>query len=432
MTKQNVVREGPAKITRTTVKAAWDKRAPNQRIIIRDLECRGLALIINAASMAWRYEYKPRGTDPQTGRRFASRSIVLGNPASLSPDQARETANKIKGQAKAGKDPAAERKAKLAEHARKRAGTLKRLLDIYAEALPKRPKLRGGGKLNARGVADELSHARAAIMAMNASGKAADDVSEMEVRRLLEGLADKTATARHRFGALSRFYDWALDEGYCHTSPCAKISKARRPRPPKPRDDFNTPEELSQIWNAIQFAEGLNQVHRDLLHFLIAVPCRRGEAANLRWKDVNLNAGIWTQPGRQTKNGEEHRFYLPGLALSILKRRYADAINPTDGFVFPAPKSGKAIANFGKIKRAIDKGLNSALHWRIHDHRRSFVTALAEAGANEAVLDSILNHKQAATRSGVLGVYQKAQRWPEQIEAMVKWHSILTEYGCQP
>lgn len=427
MTKQNVVREGPTKITRASVETAWKKRAQNQRTIIRDFECRGLALIVNATSMAWRFEYKPRGTDPHTGQRFASRSIVLGNPASLSPDQARDEANKLKGEAKNGSDPAAERKAKLAEEARKRAGTLERLLCLYGEALPARPKLRGGvGKLSARSAADELAHARAAVIAIKATGRAADDISDVDVKRMLAGFANKPATARHRFEALSRLYDWALDEGYCKSNPCAQIAKKRRPRSPEPRPDYNSLEELGQIWSAIQSADGLQQVHRDVLLFLIAIPCRRGEAAAIQWQDIDFKASVWTQPGKQTKNGDEHRFHLPVLALTILQERHEAAGKPTSGYVFPAPRSGKPQATFGKIKRAVDKALKSNLKWRIHDHRRSFVTALAEAGVHEAVLDAILNHRQSTTRGGVLGVYQRAQRWPDQLQAMVHWNALLS------
>lgn len=431
MSKQQVIRQGPVKITRAAVDAAWKKRAPAQRTIISDVECRGLALIVNATSMAWRFEYKPRGVDPLTGKRFASRSIVLGNPASLSPDAARDAANKLKGEAKAGADPAAEKKAKLAEDARKRAGTLKRLLDLYEVALPNRPKLRGGhGKLSARAVAEEISHTTAAIISMNAFEKPADSVGGIDVKRMLDHLADKPATARHRFGALSRFYDWALDEGLVGNNPCTQLAKARRPRPAKARPIFHNPKQLGQLWKAVNGAKDLHQVHRDLLHFLIIVPCRRGEASAMQWGDIDLGEAVWTQADTQTKNGDPHRFHLPALALGILKRRHDAAGKPVNGYVFPAPRSGKAIDTFGKVKKAVDAALTVKLDWRIHDHRRSFVTALAEAGVHEAVLDTILNHRQAATRAGVLGVYQRAQRWPEQVDAMQAWGRILQEVGC--
>lgn len=428
MTTQVVTRQGPLKITRAAIDAAWKRRAPAQRTIISDAECRGLALVVNSSSMSWRFEYRPRGVDPLTGKRFASRSMVLGNPASLSPDAARDAANKLKGEAKAGADPAAQKKARLANDARKRAGTLKRLLAMYAHALPVRPKLRGGhGILSARAVAEELSHTTAAIIAMSALDKSAEAIDRDDVKRMLEGVADKPATARHRFGALSRFYDWAQDEGHVNANPCAQLAKTRRPRPPGPRATHHKLKQLAELWRAINTAEGMHQVHRDLLHFLIVVPCRRGEATKMQWSDVDLEEAIWAQSGTETKNGDPHRFHLPSLAVDLLKRRHEAAGRPEEGYVFPAPRSGKPIDTFGKVKKAVDAALKTKMDWRVHDHRRSFVTALAETGVHEAVLDSILNHRQSATRGGVLGNYQHAKRWPEQVQAMNKWNELLLE-----
>jgi hypothetical protein len=62
---------------------------------------------------------------------------------------------------------------------------------------------------------------------------------------------------------------------------------------------------------------------------------------------------------------------------------------------------------------------------RLHDLRRSFATALGEAGVTETIADAILNHKQSATRGGVLGVYQRSARWPEQVAAMQRWGRLL-------
>ena len=59
MSKQEIVRIGPVKISKATIEGAWRGRQPLRRTIIADAECRGLALIVNAQSMAWRFEYKP-------------------------------------------------------------------------------------------------------------------------------------------------------------------------------------------------------------------------------------------------------------------------------------------------------------------------------------------------------------------------------------
>jgi hypothetical protein len=43
------------------------------------------------------------------------------------------------------------------------------------------------------------------------------------------------------------------------------------------------------------------------------------------------------------------------------------------------------------------------------------------------VADAVLNHRQSAARGGVLGVYQRASRWPEQVRAMELWGRLLAD-----
>jgi hypothetical protein len=222
-----VIRE-TAKITKTTVDAAWRRRSANQRLIVRDKDCRGLALIVNATTMTWTFAYRPRGNDPQTGKRWPNKTMTLGNPATLSPDDARIEANSIKGQAVAGGDPAAARKAARAEQQQQRAATLARLVDEYETALPKRPKLRGAGVPSEDYVADEIARLRVAVAVavaeMDGKEKPVARVSETDLRRVLKATAGRTATARARFGALSRFLDWCQDEGHIKVNPCVLVA----------------------------------------------------------------------------------------------------------------------------------------------------------------------------------------------------------------
>lgn len=136
-----------------------------------------------------------------------------------------------------------------------------------------------------------------------------------------------------------------------------------------------------------------------------------------------------------TKNRDPHRLHLHSLALEVLRVRH-DATGGK-GLVFPAPVSGRPIDTFTDIKAALvnatasEAELNQAPDeldgWTWHDFRRSFATALGEAGIPEVVADAILNHRQSATRGGVLGVYQRASRWPEQVRAMDLWGKLLAE-----
>lgn len=426
-----VISEGPTKITKATIDAAWRRRKADYRLIVRDKDCRGLALIVNPTVMAWSYAYRPRGTDPLTGRRLPNRTVTLGNPATHSPDGARAEANRIKGQAAAGADPAAEKKARAEVERRKRGTTLGRLVDDYARALPRRPKMRGAGMPSAAYVAIEVTQVRLALDGMEAAEMPAADLGPADVRKLVDHGSNEGGNARARFGALSRFLDWCQDAGHIQANPCALMARSRRPKAPQARSHYLNPAELARLWEA---AGKLREpVWRDLARFLIAVPCRRNEAARLDWSHLDLTAAEWRQPGRLTKNRDPHRLHLHPLTLVILTERKKAADKQKAGLVFPAPRSGKPVDTFTDIKAAIvaatksaDGERDAALDgWTWHDFRRSFATALGEAAIPETVADAILNHRQSATRGGVLGVYQRASRWPEQKRAMELWGRML-------
>jgi integrase len=413
--------EGPTKITKAVIDAAWRRRQAGSRLIIRDRDCRGLALIVNSSSMAWSYAYRPRGTDPLTGGRWPNRTLTLGNPSTHSPDDARVEANRVKGQAAAGGDPVAERKAAAEAARRKRGNSLARLADNYERDLPKRPKLRGTGLPSPDYVADELAQVRLALDAMHAKQMPVVDLTTGDIRKLLAS----TTSARARFGALSRFLDWCQDAGHVQANPCLLIPRSRRPKAPQARAHYLKPADLARLWHAAERLE--EPVWRDLARFLIAVPCRRGEAAQLEWSHLDLAAAEWRQPGRLTKNRDPHRLHLHSMALEVLRARHKATSGK--GLVFPAPKSSGVVDTFSDIKTALTDAAGrdgtELTGWTWHDFRRSFATALGEAGIPEAVADAVLNHRQSATRGGVLGVYQRASRWPEQVKAMELWGRLL-------
>lgn len=445
--------EGLIKITKTTIDSAWRRRAANHRLIIRDKDCRGLALIVNSTAMSWSYAYRPRGIDGVTGKRWPNRTVTIGNPTTHSPDDARLEATRIKGQTAAGADPAAERKLRVAEEQRKRGTTLRRLIDGYESALPTRPKMRGDGLPSAKYVSEELSQLRLALADMDANDLPATDLGPANVRRLIErASAIGAATARARFGSLSRFLDWCQDAGHVQANPCVLIARSRRPRASRARSYYLTVESLARLWRA---ADELREpVWRDLVRFLIAMPCRRGEAARLDWAHLDLAAAEWRQPSHMTKNRDPHRLHLHPLALEILSRRHhaltkardiddhkrtarivADDV-PRSGLVFPAPVSGRVVDTFSDLRLALVKATgqigddveaDELTGWTWHDFRRSFASALGEAAIPESVADAVLNHRQAATRGGVLGVYQRSSRWPEQMRAMQLWGQLLSD-----
>lgn len=418
-----VITKGTKKITKTVIADTWRQRADGMRLVVRDQECRGLALIVNPTAMSWVYSYKPRGHDDQ-GKRFSTRSITIGNPETHSVDEARVEASAIKGRVKVGGDPGAERKEEIKSKAVARGRTASKLLEEYAIALPKRPKLRGHGRLSERHVASELAFAAAAIKGCGLGERPVTEIAPTDIRAIVAAAAEHPAVARHWFGAVSRFFDWLLDEGLVPVNPCSLLPKARRPRAVQPRQTYQTPSQLAVLWRS---ADVLDETRRDLFRLLIAIPARREEVAKLDWSQIDLKQAVWTMSHKRTKNGDTHRIFLPDLALAILAHRHMVAGQPKSGLVFPGPRAGHSIKTFTDLKERISAAAPEVTGWTYHDFRRGFVTALGEAGVSETLADAILNHRQSATRGGVLGVYQKALRWPEQVDAMKLWGRLLEQ-----
>jgi integrase len=92
-----------------------------------------------------------------------------------------------------------------------------------------------------------------------------------------------------------------------------------------------------------------------------------------------------------------------------------------------ADGTGEApVSGWSWLKRQLDR-LAGFEGWQMHDFRRSLVTHCAEAGADIAVLDTLLNHAASMTRGGIIGVHQRATLIEPMREVMKLWDRLLTE-----
>jgi integrase len=413
-------REGPTKIGVKTIERVWRKRAKDARHIVTDSERPGLALIVNSTSMAWAYSYKPRGVDPVSGKRFNTQTVTMGSPETYSPDQARAEANRIRDAVAAGGDPGADRKAAIAEMTLQRASTVERAAADYLALLPMKEK-KGGGLISRAWVEEQADHLSRAVATLGIASSPLTGVDVRTVRKLQQGEA-----YRHRFGALNRFLDWAVHEDRISANPCASIGRAYRPVAGGERERTPSLRDLALIWTACEKA--LELVFCDFVRFAITTPARRNEIANLRWGHLDLDARVWDQPGRLTKNRNAHQLRLNAPGLQILRRRWDAAGRPAAGLVFPSPRSMKPISAFSAMLRALHREAPDVASWSLHDLRRSFATALGKLGEDsESTIDAVLNHRQAGSRAGVLGTYNRSTRLPAQAEALERWGRLIKD-----
>lgn len=382
----------------------WDKEVP------------GFGLrVTKGGSRTWIIKYRT-ADGGQRWHRIASFP-------STTAEEARKKARALRASVDNGDDPSAQREANKRAAVKARAAAVDKLADEYAEVLPTRPSVRKSGRISAVHAANEVANVRAAIDRLDLEGVPVAKVEPSHLLRLLSLEAERPATARARFGAFSRFLEWCRDTGHLTINPAAAVPKARRPKPPPPRQRVVSLPELARLWIA---AETLSPPLGELARALMVLPVRRGEAARMAWQDVDLTRGIWTLPGAITKNGDPHRLALPPLVLKPLRARHRDQGEPARGFVFASSRTAGEISGWSKIKTELATAAGFSA-WTWHDFRRSFASIMAERGIAEPVADAMLNHRQSATRGGVMGVYQQSKRWPEQEAAMRAWGSALAE-----
>lgn len=345
----------------------------------------------------------------------------IGAFPAMTVEEARKVARGLRATLDKGGDPTREREAEREAARAARAAAVDKLAESYAKELPGRPSMRGSGAISERHAEAEAAAVKNAIARMDLAGRPVAEIAPADLLGLLHQEAARPANARLLFGAFSRFMEWCREGRHVAVNPCDAIPKARRPKPPPARQRVVRLADLARLWIA---ADVLPPPLGELARLVIAVPVRRGEAARLAWEDVDLKAGVWTLPGAITKNGDLHRIGLHPLALRLLCARHKAIGKPRVGLAFPSPRAGNEVTAWSAMKRDIEAAADFRA-WTWHDFRRSFASLMAERGVAEPVADAVLNHRQSGTRGGVLGVYQHAQRWPEQKDAIDRWGAEL-------
>ncbi len=79
------------------------------------------------------------------------------------------------------------------------------------------------------------------------------------------------------------------------------------------------------------------------LEFTIFTACRTGEVLGARWKEVDMDAGIWKVPAERMKARREHRVPLSQPALRLLKGLQAMSTGP-NSCVFPGAKQDNPLS----------------------------------------------------------------------------------------
>jgi integrase len=220
------------------------------------------------------------------------------------------------------------------------------------------------------------------------------------------GLSPRTVHHMHRI--LKQALGQAVKWGLLKRNPCEAVD------PPRvEKREMNT-------FDTAQTADALNEMRRTrfLIAYLLAAICglRRGEIAALRWKNVDLDAGVLkiVQTTRQigkavtykpVKNTKGRPVALSSLMLDELKAHRAKqaeellrfGLKPSvDVFVFAQPDGSpiKPGSITNEWKRLVSK--HALPRIRFHDLRHTHATAMLASGVHPKIASERLGHSSIA------------------------------------
>lgn len=343
------------------------------------------------------------------GRR---RDIGVGPLALVKLGEARETAEANRKLARAGGDPVAAKRARIALA----GGT------TFKAAALECHELRKGKWRNEKHRAQWLSTMKTYAFP-KIGGMPVHAVSSADIMDVLTPIwTEKAETARrvkHRIGLV---LDYARAKGWRETgSPTHELSRALPKVPREKRHQPAMPYAEIPAFLSRLAATGASDATKAALEVLILCAARTGEVLGARWGEVDLDKAVWTLPGERMKGGKLHAVPLSPRALALFKSRRAAHSGSAD-FVFES-KPGKPLSQMTLLMamRRMD------LDFVPHGFRSSFRDFAAErTNAPREVAEAALAH---AVGNAVEAAYRRTDLFEKRRKLMATWGAHCTQDG---
>lgn len=390
------------KISKKTVDAA---KAGPVRGFIWDGKLTGFGLVIQPSGVK-SYVYQYRTAEGRSRRLTIGRH---GDP--WTAEKAREQAEKHARTVADGGDPLG------AKQAARKALTVGQLLDVYIESPTFATKAESTravdrGRIErhlrpvlGRAIADKVSpdDIKAAFKAIESGATAGT------VKTGVRGLARVTGgagTARMAVRLLRAVYAWGSKEGHVTTNPAAGVDCGADGQ----REAIiESGDEYGAVFAALQALEDEQEIRpaaADAIRIIALTGARRGEIAGLRWRHVNLRAGVAVLPIDEHKTGKKTKkprvIGLPAAAREIIERQPK---GQPDDFVF-RPARGKGAIALNKPWRMARARAGLKREIVLHSLRHSLASHMAMDGAEAAQIMAVMGHRTLTT----------AQRYVHQVE----------------
>ncbi|MPW20178.1 DUF4102 domain-containing protein [Paraburkholderia sp. CNPSo 3157] len=174
--------------------------------------------------------------------------------------------------------------------------------------------------------------------------------------------------ALHTRNVVRRLYAFLIARHLADANPAASIP-ARTIANQDGRTRVLSADEIGVLLRAI-YTSDIRRPLKLALHLLVLTMASKSELIQATWREIDLDAVIWTIPAARAINGRERRIYLSAQAVTMLRELRESKASRT--YVFPSTR--------GNEDRPIAKGtLNQAVktlglqgeHFVLDDFRRT-------------------------------------------------------------
>jgi integrase len=388
------------KITKRVVDAAEPRAS---RFTVYDSLVAGFGLrVMPSGSMSYIYEYRPG----EGGRGRAKRRYTIGKTTSITADQARREAERLRAMVQNGGDPMA------AKVDQRKSETVADIADEWLRSHVA-AKRSAGTHEHYRDLLDR-------IIKPSLGKKKAKDVSHAMVAKLHSEWSHTPFQANRLLSCISAFYNWAASASVALVpkghNPADDVEKFDEPGRERPLDA----DELMRLADALRLAEttGIPWGIEKATSKHLAAPAKRAtvfsphvvgairllmftgarlrEILNLEWKQVDMTRGVLTLQSHKTARRTGLKVIVlnaPALEVLTSLERLGKYVIASDSAGTederPRPDIKKPWASITRHAELADLRLN--------DLRHNFATFGVGGGMGLPIVGKLLGHTKAST-----------------------------------
>lgn len=252
-----------------------------------------------------------------------------------------------------------------------------------------------------RRVKDNFDNFNRWFVKRNLHKKKANDFSHDDASRVHKQM-EKTPGSANRAMQLGRaMFNFGIKTRFLTRSdnPFSAVSLF----PERERDRVLSDDEAGKLIRAISEAPYSHCQERslaDMIMLWLLTGVRKTVVLKMKWSEIDEQVWLWTIPAANMKGRKSQEILLGPAEIEILTSRKAmlnEESETFSDFVFPSEKSASGhIEDPGNAWESLRERLGLGDLW-IHDLRRSLASAMANTGANVAVVKQALAHTDERT-----------------------------------